>query len=296
MYRIVIDTNLFISYAIGPKSNSAVSSLVRLVLAGKVELVVSNHLLDELETRLARDKFRKYFTVDQAQALVDAVTLVGTFVDDRPDDALPQVCTDPDDNFLAALAYDSDANMLVSGDKAVRNIKYANVSVYNAADALDSLGFVHEWGDGFLKGSIEDAERQIDVEGNRKIIEAYRAFRQVIDEDDAAALLPFIVVPGTVKHFIKGLDAIRVMLANRGMGTRPIYASPDVAYIKLPPDPGVLIRATKGFVLPDDTILVTMQRCPTVPDAVGCDFDHWRVFGVGGSVEPERIRRLSSSS
>lgn len=291
MYSIVLDPNILVAYALNPGRGN-IGDLVGRCLRGEIELIVSEHLLDELESVLRRDKFRRWCTLEQVDDFVAAVTLAGRFVDDRPDHLIPLVCTDPDDNYLASLTYDAEAHMLVSGDKAVLKIEYVGVSVVTVIDALASLDFTHEWGAGFLTGSIADAERQIDAEGHRAIIEAYRAFRQVIDEPNAEELLPLIVVPETVDFFVRDLETIREMLAQRGMGTRPIYDSPDVAHIKLPPDPGVMMRATAGVILPPDTILVTMQRCEDLPVLPELPFDHWRVFSIGAT-EPERIRPRS---
>jgi len=290
LIKVVLDTNVFIAAAISP--NGPTGELVRRALSGEVELIVSEHLLDELASRLERDKFRRWFSRGEAEALVDAVTLVGTFVDDRSEQFLPLVCSDPDDNFLAAITYDADANMLVSGDKAVLRIEHPGVSTYSPAQAIEALDYRHKWGEGYLKGDIEDAERQIDIEGHRKIIEAYSTFSAALYSADAADLLPFIVVPETLSFFLRDMASLREVLNDRGLGTRPMYMSPEIAYLKLPPDPGVMVRVGgDGVELPPDTIFATMQRCPHLPAIEGLDFDHWRVFGIGAPVEPERIRR-----
>ena len=196
---------------------------------------------------------------------------------------------------MVALFQDSAATMLVSGDKAVLRIDYPGLDVRKPAAAMAALDFVHEWGDGYMEGSSERSFAQIEAEGNRGIIAAYSSFAAVIQEPNAYDLLPLVVVPEAVDAFREALPWMRDQLGDRGIATRPHYASPDIAYIKLPPDPGVSLRAVGEVALPADTIFATMQRCPDLPDIRGAEVDHWRVFGIGATVEPERIRPRPTS-
>ncbi|MGV9796214.1 putative toxin-antitoxin system toxin component, PIN family [Gordonia sp. NPDC003422] len=284
----MLDTNALISAALSPSGHSA--QLIDLARRGRISLIMSDHLCDELETRLEREKFRRWLSLDDVRDFVDAVSIVADWVDDRPDNEIPLVCDDPDDNYLVALFQDSDATMLVSGDKAVLRLDYPGLDVRKPAAAIAALDFIHEWGEGYLEGSEERSFAQIEAEGNRGVIAAYSAFAAVIQEPNAHELLPFVVVPETVEAFRGALPWMREQLVNRGFTTRPHYASPDVAYIKLPPDPGTNLRAVGEVALPADTIFATMQRCLDLPDIPGAEVDHWRVFGIGGTVEPERIR------
>ncbi|SDQ53042.1 putative toxin-antitoxin system toxin component, PIN family [Tsukamurella pulmonis] len=283
----MLDTNTYISAAISPSGTCA--QLVELARQGRIRLVVSPHLLDELETRLAREKFRRWLTLDDVRVFVDALTLLADMVEDRPENETPHVCTDPDDNFLVALFQDAQAAILVSGDKAVLAIEYPGLDVRKPVDALAALDFHHEWGEGFLEGSGEQSFAQIETEGNRGIFAAYSSFVTVLEQPNAHELLPYVVVPETLKAFRRDLAWVRDNVLNRGFTTRPHYASPEVAYIKLPPDSGVVLRSTGDIVLPEDTIYATMQLCPDLPALPGYDGNHWRVFGIGRTVPPEQI-------
>lgn len=284
----MLDTNTYISAAISPSGTCA--QLVELARQGRVRLVVSPHLLDELETRLAREKFRRWLTLDDVRVFVDALTLLADMVDDRPENETPHVCTDPDDNFLVALFQDAQAAILVSGDGAVLAIKYPGLDVRRPAEALAALDFHHEWGENVLEETLDRAEAQIEAEGNWGVLEAFRAFSEVVDHEQAYELLQYVVVPETLEAFRRGLDQIREEVTTRAVGTRPEYASPEVAYLKLLPDPGTVVRAVGPMQIPDGTIYATMQRCPDVPSTPGIEADHWRVFAIGGTVPPEQIR------
>lgn len=255
-FKLVLDTNAYISAALSPSGPSA--ELIGRALAGDVELIVSEKLCDELDTRLQREKFRRWLTLDDVEVFVDTITLLGTFVEDRPDEAVPHVCNDPDDNFLVAIYQDADAHMLVSGDKQVLRIDYPGLYVYPPREALERLSYEHHWGEGFQPANQDEIERQIAAEGASAIISVYRHFAAVVDQPDAGRSLPLLVVPEQSRRFKRHLRTIREMLANRGLASRPEYASPDIAYLKLPPDPEQDIRASGP------------RRCQLTPSSPRC--------------------------
>lgn len=252
-------------------------------------MVLSEKLVDETETRLARSKFRKYLTEVEAEQYVDALCLIGTWVDDRPENEVPNACSDPDDNYLVALYQDSNAHYLVSGDKAVLAIDYANVHVRSVLQVLGDLTFEHVWGPELASGHSAEFIRDVAAEGNAGILSVYSSFLQIIDSPAAEEWLPYVVVPGTEQAFVSDMAQLRTMLADRGMTTRPDFGSPEIAYLKLPPDPGVSVWATGPMNLPNGTIFATMQRCPDAPEIEGTAFDGWRVFAIGQPVPVERV-------
>lgn len=97
--RLVVDTNLFISSLLSPRGSER--ALIEACFAGKFELLYCEHLLQEIEDVISREKFRKRFTVEEGLSLIDAIALVGTEVPDRAEQKLPRICDDPDDNFLS---------------------------------------------------------------------------------------------------------------------------------------------------------------------------------------------------
>jgi putative PIN family toxin of toxin-antitoxin system len=277
---VVLDTSVLIAAAIAPSGDCA--KLLEYAYEGHIEIAISPKLHYELESRLMRDKFRRWLTLEDVETYVDAITVLSTWFDDRPDDELPQICRDPDDNFVIALYQDTNAAMLVSNDNDILDVNYPNVIVGNPGRALAATDYQHEWGDQFVPGDFEESVLQVDAEGSAGIIAAYSTFQQVVDER-AMDVLPFIVVPGTHQAFVDGFEGIRAMLADRGLATRPQFITPEVAYLKLPPNPGVNVQVTGGDApLPEGTILVTMQQCPDVEDPPGVDLGNWRVFGIGG--------------
>ena len=109
--RIIIDTNLWISFLIGLKSSSAVRNILT---DGSVSIVMTDILRQEIMTVASRPKFTQYFAPEACDRLL-------AFLHDRSDDYIlgdiPQRCRDPKDDYLLELARIADADVLVSGDK-----------------------------------------------------------------------------------------------------------------------------------------------------------------------------------
>lgn len=108
--RVVIDTNIWISFLIG----KLLSHLRELIIQDKVVLLFSDELFHEMQTVLKRPKFQKYFSQQDIQQLsiilcdkVEWVEITTQFED----------CRDIKDNFLLNLGISGKADVLVAGDK-----------------------------------------------------------------------------------------------------------------------------------------------------------------------------------
>lgn len=69
---------------------------------------------------LFREKFRRYVTRDQVRDYLETLRQEGTFVRD-PKGSAPITCSDPEDEYLLALAYSQKA-ILVSSDSDLLEI------------------------------------------------------------------------------------------------------------------------------------------------------------------------------
>lgn len=82
--------------------------------SGLYELVVSYQLLYELEAVLLREKFRSKLSFSEVLEYVVWLRERATLVEEQ---RIERVTGDPDDDYLIALARESGADFLVSGDK-----------------------------------------------------------------------------------------------------------------------------------------------------------------------------------
>ena len=101
--RIVIDTNLWISFLITKNYQALDES----ILSGKIIILFSEELLDEILKVIRRPKFSKYFTNDDISKLLEFFDNYGIYVNVK---SKIDLCRDAKDNFLLSLAVDSNAD------------------------------------------------------------------------------------------------------------------------------------------------------------------------------------------
>ena len=107
--RVVVDTNLWISFMIGKR----LSRLLTLFENDSLELVTTSLLITEITSVSLRDKFRKYFPIEDAMLLLTWMSANATSVTITD---IPVRCRDPKDDYLLELAVQAKAIYLVSGD------------------------------------------------------------------------------------------------------------------------------------------------------------------------------------
>jgi uncharacterized protein len=129
--RAVLDPGVLVSALITPTGRPA--ELLLAARAGSFELIVSPHLLDELETVLRRKKFRRYVDLDGVAAYLDLMRRDGHLAAD-PKTTPPLRCADPDDDYLLALAHSQNA-ALVSGDSDLLELS-DKIPVFSPAEFL----------------------------------------------------------------------------------------------------------------------------------------------------------------
>ena len=109
--RVVFDVNIFVSYIIKDRMRE----LFDMVFDRGIQLYRNDDMRDELAEVLARLKFAKYLLapienyIDFFEKVTVSYSTVAVFKD----------CTDPKDNYLFDLAYQTKSDYLVSGDKKV---------------------------------------------------------------------------------------------------------------------------------------------------------------------------------
>jgi len=114
--RIIIDTNLWISFLL----TNDFSKLDEIFSAKLITLLFSQALLEEFIGVAQRPKLKKYFSLKDLEKLLSQIKNVAEFIVVTSD---VQICRDPKDNFLLALAKDGTATHLISGDKDLLDIK-----------------------------------------------------------------------------------------------------------------------------------------------------------------------------
>lgn len=108
--KVIIDTNLWISFLIGKQ----LASLKSLLVEGTIQPVFSQQLLDEITIVTQKPKLQKYFSSEKVIDLIVFLESIGLLVEIKSSVLL---CRDVKDNYLLALAKDSQADYLITGDE-----------------------------------------------------------------------------------------------------------------------------------------------------------------------------------
>jgi len=114
--KVIIDTNLWISFLISKNY----AQLDEIIFSRKCTLIFSEELLEEFLTVIKRPKFRRFFTQEDTENLIETIQEYAEFVEVK---SKIEVCRDEKDNFLLSLSKDSKANYLITGDKDLLELK-----------------------------------------------------------------------------------------------------------------------------------------------------------------------------
>ena len=116
MIRVILDTNLWISYLISKR----LSQIDELFERDDLVLLFSEELLEEFIDVARRPKLRTYFPDQEIEELLRLFDELGEIVEVI---TKVDICRDAKDNFLLALAQDGHADFLVTGDEDLLVIK-----------------------------------------------------------------------------------------------------------------------------------------------------------------------------
>ena len=114
--KIIIDTNIWISFLISKRLHN----LEQLFDNDRIIFIFGNELIEEFVEVAARPKFEKYFSRESVEKVLDIINHIGEIVKVK---SKVELCRDEKDNFLLALAKDSKADFLITGDEDLLIIK-----------------------------------------------------------------------------------------------------------------------------------------------------------------------------
>ena len=114
--RIIVDTNLWISFLIG----KTVGELENKIYEKNLIVLFCEELNYEINDVIKRPKFRKYFSESEVKIIHEIHNTVGEKIKIISD---VNICRDPKDNFLLSYSRDGKADFLITGDPDLLTLK-----------------------------------------------------------------------------------------------------------------------------------------------------------------------------
>lgn len=131
--RLVLDTNTVVS---GLLWHNAPSKLLDAAIEDRAELFTSQVLLLELADVLPRARFAKRVAASQFR-VEDLIARYGVLAQRVEPAIISPVSADPDDDHVLACALAANADLIVSRDKDLHNLKhYHGIDIVNASEAM----------------------------------------------------------------------------------------------------------------------------------------------------------------
>ena len=130
MRKVVLDTNVLISAIVfGGKPRDVFNRIIK----GQIRLAISKDILDEMEGVLSGKKFQ--YPEQVIRSIRNALEDFAEFV--TPQKAVKKIKDDPDDNRILECALESGAQLIISGDHHLLELKqYRNIKILSPSDFL----------------------------------------------------------------------------------------------------------------------------------------------------------------
>ena len=126
--RIVIDTNLWISFLISKR----LDLLEKIIFQENVTLLFSNELIAEIKASIEKPKLKRHFSLVSINDMLESIEEFSELIYVK---SKISVCRDAKDNFLLALAKDGKANYVLTGDKDLLVLrKFGSTKIISLAE------------------------------------------------------------------------------------------------------------------------------------------------------------------
>jgi putative PIN family toxin of toxin-antitoxin system len=130
--RIIIDSNIWISFLL----TRDYLKFDKIIADAELILIFSQELVDEFVEVTQRNKFKKYFDIEDVENLLLKIKNRAVIVDVKSKVA---ACRDPKDDFLLSLAIDGKATHIITGDKDLLALKkYEKTKILTMTEYLSN--------------------------------------------------------------------------------------------------------------------------------------------------------------
>lgn len=134
--RLVLDCNVVVSAVLG---SSAPTRLIELAADGAFDLFTSEALLAELAEVLNREHISRRLESKRRSA-PEVLALYEALTESIVPASIARTAPDPDDDAVLGCALAAGADVIVSGDKKLRNLKsFHRIPILSPGDALAAI-------------------------------------------------------------------------------------------------------------------------------------------------------------
>jgi putative PIN family toxin of toxin-antitoxin system len=121
-YKIIIDTNVWISFLIGKN----LKGLQKHIDSSVIKIIICDEQIQELIDVFNKPKLKKYFSKEQILEFFDLLNEASINIKIT---SLIDLCRDKMDNYLLSLANDSGADFIITGDNDLLELIKLNKTV-----------------------------------------------------------------------------------------------------------------------------------------------------------------------
>ena len=133
--KVVIDANIFIS---GFGWDGKPEVILTLLRDNRIKNYISSEIFEELKKVVAYPKLK--FSETLQNKILEFVFFYSEFVE--PKQHLSIIIDDSDDNKFLECAIESDAELIISGDSHLLNIReYGTIKIVNVAEFLEMFSY-----------------------------------------------------------------------------------------------------------------------------------------------------------
>ena len=130
--RIIIDTNLWISFLISNRLTKLDSIIIH-----DIKLLFSNELLEEISSTITKPKLSRYFSINALEEMLINLEHLIEIVEVK---SKVSVCRDIKDDFLLSLAKDGKADFLLTGDKDLLVLqKFEKTNIISISNFIEKI-------------------------------------------------------------------------------------------------------------------------------------------------------------
>ncbi len=138
MSKVVLDTNVVVSGLISPKG--APRKILKLWQTKKINLVVSQKVIDEILDVLKRPKIKRRYQLSEEKIKRVKKSLEKDCAIIEPKQKLEIIVEDPADDKFLACALQGKAKWIISGDKHLLKLKsFKNIKIVTPREFLKIL-------------------------------------------------------------------------------------------------------------------------------------------------------------